>query len=554
MSRAGFNDTSIKITQINNWFVDYFAPMEILYGDVALDLAKLHFDSTPDIDLSTTQKIDNFWSHFTRNSQNAIHQAVFEKNKWKLLAYIGMSMHAVQDFYSHSNWVEQHERIPFMPYRTDTWFNSTPIALTLNLKTGHYPNDGSADEHGLYTHGINHDGPGPSPTRSRFDEAYAFGYVASMEWIQVCNKWADEVDTSFWSVAQTIPLTPGLQADIDKDLEAVYRLSEWAGTGGHWKGPGSTDTAAFIDFAAGWVNSVTGFRSLIQNQKIHKLLTDGLTSETRYEDAPPVDGIFSMNDGTGVVVLRTTRVTALSNIDNGKADFFPRISIAGQGFTEAMQLDIDDVAPFWTTMRFVNTNQPPIPIKYTLWDEDGGLNGADDHADINPIKGKIDLDFTVDFWTHMLAGDVTGVHDFTPVSSSGEKGATDRSRVQFTVTTSLLDQVHTVAKKKLKLTITPTTVTIPVTYTMVMGQPVYNEKSKTLPVTITAVDAATNLPVQGYVYEDTGYSTAPFLGTSGSTFNFTFWSKGASHNQGFRVYAPGYDSEVANVWVDRIVQ
>ena len=55
-TRAGFNDTSIKITQINNWFVDYFAPMELLYPDIAPDFAKLHFDSTPDIDLSSTQK------------------------------------------------------------------------------------------------------------------------------------------------------------------------------------------------------------------------------------------------------------------------------------------------------------------------------------------------------------------------------------------------------------------------------------------------------------------------------------------------------------------
>ena len=62
-----------------------------------------------------------------------------------------------------------------------------------------------------------------------------------------------------------------------------------------------------------------------------------------------------MNDGTGVVLLHYAG-HGLSNIDNGKADFFPRIGIAGQGFTEAMQLDIDDVAPFWTTMRFVTTS------------------------------------------------------------------------------------------------------------------------------------------------------------------------------------------------------
>ena len=44
--------------------------------------------------------------------------------------------------------------------------------------------------------------------RGASDEAYVFGYVASMEWIQVCKKWADEVDTSFWSMAQTIRSRP----------------------------------------------------------------------------------------------------------------------------------------------------------------------------------------------------------------------------------------------------------------------------------------------------------------------------------------------------------
>ena len=72
-------------------------------------------------------------------------------------------------------------------------------------------------------------------------------------------------------------------------------------------------------------------------------------------------------------------------------------------------------------------------------------------------------------------------------------------------------------------------------------------------MTITAVDAVTNLPVQGYVYEDTGYSTAPFLGFSGSTFNFICFGRGQPQH-GIPGVLPGYDLAVANVCVDRIVQ
>ena len=117
-----------------------------------------------------------------------------------------------------------------------------------------------------------------------------------------------------------------------------------------------------------------------------------------------------MNDGTGLCCVHYAG-HGLSNIDNGKADFFPRIASPVRA-SRIAATDIDDVAPFWTTMR--PQHQPaPDPDQHTLWDEDGGLNGADDHADINPSKNKIDLDFTVDFWTHMLAGDVNGVRFYT---------------------------------------------------------------------------------------------------------------------------------------------
>jgi len=121
----------------------------------------------------------------------------------------------------------------------------------------------------------------------------------------------------------------------------------------------------------------------------------------------------------------------------GRADFFARITIAGQTFVEAMQLDRSDVSPAWTTIKFVPSSAAAsVPIRYELWDEDGGVAGDDDHCDINPGRGARDLNFSFSVGTHGCAGDVTGVHDspVTAVVSAGAKPDKDRAVVRFTVT------------------------------------------------------------------------------------------------------------------------
>jgi hypothetical protein len=113
----GFGETAIQTVQVQNWLVDYFSssPTSSIEGDVA----KLHFDN-----LFTTEQIRNYWGRLTVNTRSAVQQAAREKDTLKLLTILGISLHAVQDFYSHSNWVETHPRSTSGPYRPETWFDS----------------------------------------------------------------------------------------------------------------------------------------------------------------------------------------------------------------------------------------------------------------------------------------------------------------------------------------------------------------------------------------------------------------------------------------------
>src|SRR5206468_2741882 len=107
----------------------------------------------------------------------------------------------------------------------------------------------------------------------------------------------------------------------------------------------------------------------------------------------------------------------------------------------------------WTTIKFVDLPASSINIQYWLWDEDKYTDGNGELADVNPSKLKGFLDFNFDFSTHMLSGDLSGVHDFIPVSSVGEKGASGRSKVEFTVTSKTLAQVQLVPNKQMKGTV-----------------------------------------------------------------------------------------------------
>lgn len=437
----GFGETAIQTVQVQNWLVDYFSNSPT--SSIEQDVAKLHFDN-----LFTTEQIRNYWGRLTVNTRSAVQQAAREKDTLKLLTILGISLHAVQDFYSHSNWVETHPRSTNGPYRPETWFDSPPGAGSSGLYTGSYPNmrPGATKLHGDYTTGLNKD----SYVRPNWDQAYVFAYAGSRQWVNAVHTWVNEIDPTFWGGVQAYSLSNTDSSALNFDLDAAYRLSEWvavSGANGHWKGSGSGSAAELASFAARWTSATDSrFVKEFKVRGIHRLLINRLTSDGGTISPPPsaVPTVPKIALNQRAIIVKTVQVAEKNDVGvfeskidpGGKADFYAKITVAGQTFVEAMQLDKSSVSPAWMTIKFVPAATTQVPIRYELWDEDGGVHGDDDRCDLNPTTGVRDLNFNFVVASHNNTGNITGVHDSptNTVTSQGNKPDSDRAIVQFYVT------------------------------------------------------------------------------------------------------------------------
>jgi hypothetical protein len=126
---------------------------------------------------------------------------------------------------------------------------------------------------------------------------------------------------------------------------------------------------------------------------------------------------------------------AIDNLDKGdalgknRADFFAIVIVNGVTYkTEIMSKDRGNpnwIIPMDRTKRYSK-------VHFTLMDDDGGLEGKDDHVDINPRSGHKDLMFTFDRSTGRISGDVTGRMN-QKISSTGA-GDNDKGEISFVVT------------------------------------------------------------------------------------------------------------------------
>jgi hypothetical protein len=128
---------------------------------------------------------------------------------------------------------------------------------------------------------------------------------------------------------------------------------------------------------------------------------------------------------------------AIDNVDAGdalganRADFFALVKVNGVTYkTEIMSKD--DGEPNW--MIPIDMNRRYSKIHLSLMDEDGGLEGKDDHIDINPRKNRKDLEFTYDRYSGRIYGAVNGRFNETIESKGG--GDDDKGMISFVITKS----------------------------------------------------------------------------------------------------------------------
>ena len=428
LNEFGFGSTSIKIAQVENWMVDYYtnAPGT----GIKEDLAKLHFD-----DLENSEYMRHYWGVLASNTRTAVQKAASEGNAMKVLALIGMSLHAVQDFYSHSNWVEIRGN-PKSGYDCTTYFDA-PKAV--GLRSGHYPNASPVTDkdHGDYYAGMNHD----SYNRPNWDRAYVAAYAGSAQWVGAIKNWAEKARPGIWDEVQDIR-GKEFQTALDSDLKAAYQLSAWVLTlrdNGHWKGWGSGSGTEFGKAAASYSVAISPLGLHFVVNHWHRELTVGLGKSLISSPDLPTMPTFPLT--RRAVYIRTTLVEELpvdsvsDKLDQlYKPDFFARIRVDGLTFTEAMRVDTSSFVPHWITLTFIPNYKESIPVRYELFDEDGF---SDEVCDINPSADKTRLDFSVNLKTLTLSGDLTGIHrtSDTAASSEGAKPQKGRARIKLLVTT-----------------------------------------------------------------------------------------------------------------------
>ena len=130
-----------------------------------------------------------------------------------------------------------------------------------------------------------------------------------------------------------------------------------------------------------------------------------------------------------------SRVAQTDNLDKGdalgsdKADFYAVLWVNGKDMGKTKNVSADDGMATWR--RNLSSSDRYVKIRIRLMDDDGGLEGKDDHVDINPRGGKKDLEFTYDTRTGRISGDVSGRKGME-IHAAGE-GDNDRGQLWFKI-------------------------------------------------------------------------------------------------------------------------
>jgi hypothetical protein len=432
--RAGLNRSAADAVQVENWLTDYYTSSPTFGSAGQCDLEKLHFD-----DVFSTNDVADYWSTLLANTKDAVRAAEQHNDVVEFYTVLGMSLHVVQDFYSHSNWVEQIGAVGG-PYRTRSWFDAPPPAGA--VFTGWYPNclnipQGNHDPHGGYTSGMNHD----SVVRPRYDRAYVYAYAASYEWTMNVLSW---LGANFANQVKSYNPSASDASDLAYDQKASIYVSEWiqnpvnkANLDGHWNGNRSGYAAAFAKFTAQWTaahNSV--YVRTFKQSNVYAALSKNL-----YSGPPAPPSAFANYPTNGIIFgMRTLSVYANRAITGTDSYFGTLVGLnvgnANYPYRDASQYHLPRTAVPWLQLTYVPAGQPTVDFAYTLWNEWNTTNN-----DQVPIKGgQTTLRFSCSTSNAACSGDVAGgpwtaANPFT-TGGSGSNGV----KVQWYFTTEQANQ------------------------------------------------------------------------------------------------------------------
>jgi hypothetical protein len=262
-----FSEDARKIMQLGNFSPDFFGPVSEfasnnLRGKALESLNQfgaanalsrqaalfLHFDNLYG-ELDGNPRFDFLFNQLLKNTQSSL--AAYSKHpkaddrtrKVLILITLGASLHAVQDFYSHSDWVHQDfshtpaglVHLPSGGARAPTWFEfrdkaGDPAKWPFQVKTGLYPPVAGATN--THTH-MNHDN-----SRLIYKEYENPGQplASEVQYHQAGNVPAKAEDSAAILAHQQFAYNTAVAASI----EWIRKVEE------------NADAKAAVEFARGW--------------------------------------------------------------------------------------------------------------------------------------------------------------------------------------------------------------------------------------------------------------------------------------------------------------
>ena len=377
LAAEGFAQTPINVMQVDNWLVDLYENGEDLshsghggvlvtllgggYGDrenwsqeVMKAADRSHFDATTNL-LNNAFEVNLQWERLRGNTAAELRAARDRRDPLAALTVLGISLHQVQDFYTHTSWLEP---VIDRPYgggpgwaqkgygSTPTWFD-VPAALRVGpIYTGGA--SGVPRNHGSWKQDGNQslatgnakDWPG----RPLYTEAYTAAYFASRQWVQAVRGWI--ADEGFWSRIQTYADRGG--GALDHDLRGALRISLYSG---HWQGQGEACRPSFSTSICGARSGPGGSLEDLRFATNDYFEDRGKTIfRTQFERyvvklatiVPPVSpsplyvpSSQEMQRQTTFARLRVTGVHEEDDRDFGpidEADFYVKATLGGQAF------------------------------------------------------------------------------------------------------------------------------------------------------------------------------------------------------------------------------
>src|SRR3954470_6597527 len=299
LTAEGFGPTATDVAVVNNWFVDLYSnsskvpqsghadTLVSLFGalfendenwpQAVLDAAnRMHFDASI-WDVADVGKAEIEWNRLQRATTQALRSIKSVNGPDKeiqVLSVIGTTLHSLQDFYSHSNWIEEQgvtgsdgtdwSKLNFG--LTPTWFDvpeSTRKDLNVYIgeSTGHKERPHGAwntDGNRSAVHGVNKDWPG----RPGYTDAYVAAYFATRQWVQAIH--AALGDEALWQ--STMRYSNRRGGELDHDLNGALTIGRMTG---HWQGQGEPCdpalTATLCSSRNGLGGDLIGARSAVND-------------------------------------------------------------------------------------------------------------------------------------------------------------------------------------------------------------------------------------------------------------------------------------------------